>query len=349
MRLFVPPRPGQDLPPVGLPGWSFTRHRLLANCERAVYWGYYGSRGLGLEPGDPDAVRAFALRWMLTMPQLLHRVTGNAVYTAVREICRGRGCPDAATLIASTRFTVLHAFAASEPPAIERFWASPVTQPALREAVYGALRADDLPRTCVRLEYLLSQLACAAVFGDLTHAWARGRTATVMTNFAGPQYVWIDGTPTWVGLELAYVHQDHSAHGHLVKRATWCVTDFQTGAETPSPARERLKLAVYAHWLGRMGYPAIDDAYLGRIVDLERGVDRWYRLSGADGHAAMATIAADTQRQRALMADADAGEPLPPSRWALAADRSACTACNFLEFCVSELSSRTGEAHDATG
>lgn len=324
--------------PVGLPSWSYSRHRLLGECERAVFWRYYGSRGMGLEPNDPAGRRAFALKWLTTLPLLI----GTAVHTAARLLVeaamRGAARPDFDTLVDGARYTLNHAWRSSQPDLLNRFWRAPAIHPALREVVYrGQLRDAEIEDARWRLRKCLASLCDAPVLDDVAAAAADSGPEGVVPGFAGPEHFDVDGSLTWVALDLAYLHQSPAAHDHLVGGPCWCVADFKTGAGRPEPDDERLQLAVYALWLEARGYPNREGVYLGRIVDLQRAADRWYALGPAELTAARAVVAEDMARQRGLMTDASRGIPQPKAMWALAGNRGACRSCNFLELCREDL------------
>jgi hypothetical protein len=339
---------GDRMPPTATAAtrlaWSFSRHRLLATCERAVYWTYWGSRGLGFEPDDPDpaatARRAFALRCLTALPLLVGVAVHNATRAVVTALRDGRPHPEYEVLLAAARLTLNHAWRASQPDLIDRFWRYPGATTALREIVYrGTLRAAEVEVTRARLASCLSNLFDAALLDDLVRTRGKLGTASLYIGFDGPeQFPIVPGHDAWAALDLAYRHVDAASCDGRVRTPCWCVVDVKTG-QAADAAEELLQLATYGLWLQANGYPPSDGAYLGRIVDLRLGVDRWYVLDAAALQEARDVAHRDLARLRGLMHEPERAQPLRRRAWALAADRRACRHCNFLELCGEELAS----------
>ncbi|HEY0971325.1 MAG TPA: hypothetical protein VGE02_10210 [Gemmatimonadales bacterium] len=296
----------------------------------------------GLEPaaGADLARRAAALKHLTSLPLQVGVAVHNAAHELVAAIRGRRRRPDYEDLLVSARYTLNQVWRSSQPDLIERFWSLPGVHPALRELVYGGtLREFEIEEARWRLQRCLANLCDAPVLDDLEEA----SRDDIRLEFPGPESFTLGpGLTVWVALDLAYRHVDPRSHDRLVDGPTWCVTDFKTG-RTIYEDDERLQLAGYGLWLREMGYPATDGAYLGRIIDLVRGCDRWYRLGPEELAAAEAVIVADTARQHALMVDPTRVLPRPMADWALAHPASgACRRCNFLELCLPELSRAYG-------
>lgn len=370
------PRPPVPPDPADALAWSFTRHRLLGACARAVFWTYFGSRGLGLDAGDPDARRAFALRHLTPLLGLV----GTAVHVAARSVLEavraGGPLPSADDLLAGARLTLNQAWRTSQADQVDRFWRYPGAYTALREVVYhGRLHPEETERASRRLRACLDALLAAPVLADVA-ACARDDVwlpeADLPVRFAPAPDL-----RAWAAVDLAYRHADAEAvRGALGDAAyagaanasatrggtapaddaaraaipgtpparlvpdgpTWCVVDWKTGRPA-SVADEQLQLAGYALCLDAYGRRPTEGVYLGRVVDLLRREDRWYVFDADVLAQARATIAADVARQRARMADPATARPLPKAAWPLASDRRHCAACNFFALCRTELGS----------
>ena len=339
-------RPGSPLRPLEPKyalAWSYTRHRMLRECERAVFWQYFGSRGLGLRDGDPAGARAFALRHLTTLPLLV----GTAVHAAARRVVEAvverRAVPPIEELLAGARFTLNQAWRNSQPDLIDRFWRYPAAHNALLEIVYrGALRPAEITRASGRLRDCLDALTDAPVLDDLR---ACGAADVWLAPDAFP--VSFDPAPgqlAWGAVDFAYRHSP-DAGGTSAPGApaapTWCVADWKTGS-SGSPDDESLQLATYGLWLRARGFPDTDGVYLGRIIDLARREDRFYVLDRALLDRARAAIAEDLARLRGLMRDRERVLPRSKAEWHLAADVRGCPRCRFYGLCLTDLASRRG-------
>lgn len=362
------PRPPTPLPPHLALAWSFTRHRLLATCERATFWTYWGSRGAGLPPDDPaaqaDARRAWALRHLTELQMLVGVVVHNAARAVLAALLAGERAPSYRELLARARFTMNQVWRGSQPDQVDRFWRWPGAYTALREIVVrGELRDVEIAVARARVRGCLAALLDAPLLDDL-----RGcpRDAVLLPSHDGPvDFTPVPGTTAWGAVDVAYRHGDMSvvhralmaeaqrtdldlppwrngpeerraaaaALRRLPKTATWTVADWKTAAQ-PNPSEERLQLGALAIWLETAGYPKSDGVYLGRIVDLVRRVDRWYVLDEGVLDAVRAVITTDVARQKRLMADPERAIPLPRDAWALAFDqRRSCPPCRFRALC----------------
>ncbi len=83
--------------------WSATRRRRVRECERAYYWHYVGSAD-GWQPGVPvERRRAFALKHLTSLPQLLGTVVHNAARDVVLAVRDGRAVPTLDELLDGAR------------------------------------------------------------------------------------------------------------------------------------------------------------------------------------------------------------------------------------------------------
>lgn len=96
---------------------------------------------------------------------------------------------------------------------------------------------------------------------------------------------------------------------------------------------ERLRLAVAARWLAARDVPQARGGYLGRVVDLAAGTERWYRLGATEMAASVDTIRDDVARLRAFFAGGDPARPLPKEAWPKTSNPRACAACCFRMLC----------------
>lgn len=359
-------RPPAPLVPQYALAWSYTRHRLLQTCERAVFWHYVGCRGAGLDNGDPDAGRAWALRHLTDLPQLLGEVVHTAARTVFDATVRGVAPPRLDDLLLGARLTLNQVWRASQPDQIDRFWRWPGAHTALREiALRGGLRDSEIAVAGARLRTCLAALVDAPLLEDLA---ACPREAITLPEAAPVRFAPVPNSLAWAVVDLIYRHTNMrdvtdalraeasqsdrdlppwrrgaaerlraARAARLVpRRPTFCVADLKTGASV-DPEREALQLGGYGLWMESAGIPRTDGVYLGRIVDLARQVDRWYVVDDDSLAAARSVIETDLAHQRRLFADPDRAIPLPKSEWALAADRRRCGACRFHPVCEGEL------------
>lgn len=348
--------------------WSVTRHRLLAECERAVYWTYWGSRGAGLPANDPDAARdarqAWAFRHLTDLSLLVGVVVHRAARVVLTAIRSGKRPPTYRDLLSGARATMNQVWRGSQPDQIDKFWRWPGAYTALREIVVrGELRDAEVAVARARVRRCLAALLEAPLLEDLRGC---GAADVVLPADDGPvDFTPLPGTTAWGAVDVAYRHHDVSvvhraltaeaqrgdmdlpswrngpeerraaraALRRLPGAATWTVADWKTTAQ-PNPDEERLQLGALAIWLETAGYPNSSGVYLGRIVDLVHRVDRWYVLDEDARDAVRAVITSDVARQRQLMADPELAIPLPRDAWALAVDqRRSCPRCRFRLLC----------------
>jgi hypothetical protein len=355
------PAAGIKLPPPQPPefalAWSYSRSGQLRECERAVFWATFGSRGLGLPTGDPDAGRAWALRHLTALPLAVGIAVHNAARQVLEAVRAGAEPPSYEAQLRSARGTLNHLWRASQPDLLGRFWSMPGVHAALREVVYrGELRAWEIEQARAVLAGCLRHLRSAPVLDDV-----RGCAASdVWLPEAGPVHfrlapqsfgpgagprlaAWTRPLTVWAAPDLCYVHQlraaDAAAAGLPEGRRYWCVVDWKTGARG-CEADERLQLSVYALWLEASGRPSTDDVYLGRIVALRDASERWYVLGPDERAAARHAIAADTERLLGLLAVPSHAFPRPKADWALAVRRGTCATCNYAALCHDDLATR---------
>lgn len=308
--------------------WSFSRHRLLRACPRALYWRYWGSQGGWALSAPAAARRAWALRALTSIPALV----GTAVHDAARQLAAatrdGKPLPSYDALWSAARARLNAAWRRSQADQIPQFWRSPTTAPALHEVVYrGGLEQAEVEGARIKLRSCLRHLVATPVLADLRDC----RPSDVHLGGAGPNRVLVElqrgspewahdwsppgvpaelchpprgslTTPTatvWTALDLLYRHVDPGrvrgeARGR-VSGPTWCVVDWKTGA--PNPAEEALQTAVYGLSLEAAGYPMTDGAYLGRVVHLLAGTDTWLAITARELAWARRVIAADAERE----------------------------------------------------
>lgn len=360
------PRTQPPLAPQFALAWSFSRHRLLTHCHRALYWQYFGCRGQGLPAGDRSATLAWALRHLTTVPLLI----GSAVHVAARlvldALVAGRTPPALDDLHDGARLTLNAAWRSSQPRHVDGFWEHPAIYVALQEIVgRGRLEPFEILRARGRLFRALEALVSAPVLADLEDC-AAGETYLPPP---GPlAFAPLPGATAWGALDFAYRHHDmvtvqealhaesaaenpeggtaETSHARaqalraVPTTATWCVSDFKTGGGTAvARADEALQLGAYGLWMREAGYPSTDGVWLGRIIDLTRRQDRWYVLDAALLAHTQAVISADLATLHGLMADPVRALPQPKEAWALAADQRGCPRCRFRRLCAGELAS----------
>lgn len=326
------------LPPLA---WSFSRHRLLETCERAVYWQYDGSQRGYAAPPASDARRAWTLKHLTSLPLLL----GNAIHQAARTLLlalRDGTEPPSVDLARETARAMLNQVWFTSTRQQDRFWAMPGVFTAFREVVYrGALSDVEVNRARERLRTCLATLYAAPVLADVGTALASavsgiGGPTLHVSNGLPASFTIADGTTVWADLDLGYRTWHQQPHGFNVPTTPiWCIADFKTGAPA---ADELLQLATYGLYSRDvLRIPMTDGTYLGRVVDLARAQDRWLRITEDLVDGVPAIIAKDVGRMQALRAAADCEPKRRASAYALASDRRSCGRCNYLLLCQDEL------------
>jgi hypothetical protein len=96
---------------------------------------------------------------------------------------------------------------------------------------------------------------------------------------------------------------------------------------------EQLRLAVAARWLSSRGVPTVRRGYLGRVLDLESGTERWYELGDTEMAAAASIIRSDVDRQRGFFVNGDATRPRSLEAFAPTTDATVCASCPFRMLC----------------
>lgn len=333
------PPPRGELPPLA---WSYSRHRLLESCERAIYWQYDGAhRGYDATAAAPARL-AWVLKHLTSLPLLL----GTAVHQAGRALllaARDETEPPSLDAATEAARTLLNQVWFTSVRQQNRFWEMPGVYTALHEVIYrGALSDGEISRTRERLQTCLRHLYAAPVLADVRAAlacWPKASSTPALHIGSGlpVSFVIADGTTVWVDLDLGYPHLAPipEASVEAPGGATWCIGDFKTGS--PS-AEEPLQLAVYGLYSRDVLHiPMTDGAYLGRIVDLARAEDRWIRITDDLIDGVPEIIAEDMARMRALRAAAVLEPEHSASAYALAQDRRSCARCNYRQLCAPEL------------
>lgn len=328
----VAPIPITDAERVALE-WSVSRHRLLATCERAIYWQYWGARGGYSAPAGSDARRAWALKRLVSLPTLIGTVVHSAAQALTAAVRDERALPTFEILSAQARWTLNQVWRTSQPARIHEFWQWPARYPAYREMVVNrGLSPSDVEQGRIKLASCLRHLLAAPLLDDLRACGA----AQIRLSGSGPERVLLDGGITvWVALDLLYRHEDPGGCQRLVTGPCWCVTDYKTGR--PSPGSDWLQLAVYALALEAQGYPMTDDGYLGRVIYLLSGTETWHFIGRDDMERARDVIAAGVRTQRGFFPDSPGGALQPKTQFGLAEDRRACDTCNYFALCREEL------------
>ncbi len=328
--------------------WSYSRHRLLNTCERAMYWQYWGSRGGYRTDAPAEARQAWALKGLVSVPTLI----GTAVHNAARDIVSAlrdrRALPVYETLLRDARTTLNKVWRWSQPNEIDRFWQWPTTYHAFHEIVYrGQLEQSDIEHARIKVASCLRHLVASPLLDDVRECLPE----RVRLGGSGPDRVSLgDGVIAWMAPDLLYHHSDPSTAGGECRNAVggpcWCITDYKSGK--PSLVDDTLQLAGYALAVEAQGYPMTDGIYFGRIIYLLSGTERWITITLEDMAKAQAVVRADIETQRGFYTDLARGLLQPPSSFSLAADTQACVRCNFLELCRDELaeeSHASGSAH----
>lgn len=336
-------------------------------------------------PSMPEAAAAWARRHLTDLPGLTETVLRRAARAALEAAVQFEDPPTAECLLAGARFTLNQAWRNSRPPILARFWRWPTTLTVLRElADGGALSAADIAGARAQLAAGVRALAANSLAADVRAA-AHVADHVVLPP-AGLPLPFDPGVPrrppapVWARVDAAYRHVDLASVGAALQRAaeaqpeiaaappwrrgplaaaaaasglaalphgpTWTVV-VVVAAPAPDPEGERLALAVGGLWLDAAGYPATYGRYLGRIVDLTRGEDRWCVLTPADLDAARARVGRDLTRLEDRLREVPPG-PAERQGWAVTLDRGTCPACPFQPLCAPELAASDGSVLGAT-
>jgi hypothetical protein len=324
-------------PSAALTAWTPDRHRQLHDCHRSLFWTLFGWRGLGLDRGDPEEVadgrQAASLRHAVTLPTLVDRAVHQAMRALVTA-ARDRRCrPELEDLVVGARLMLNQVWRASQVDLLPRFWRYPGSQAVLQELL---LRPALTPGELASARDLLRACLHHAADADLLEDLANTDSTAIEVGFSYPAAVHLaDGGLALVSPDVVYLHGEPATADRLVDRPTWCIVDVAT--HDAGEDEERLLLAAGAIQARSAGRPSSGGAYLGRVLDLVAGVDRWYRLDASALALAEATMGAERAQLRRLMADPDAAIPRLKREWEMAQHGATCERCPFFSLCQPEM------------
>ncbi|HEU4700001.1 MAG TPA: PD-(D/E)XK nuclease family protein [Gemmatimonadales bacterium] len=296
--------------------WSWSRHRMLAECPRRYFYTYYLAHNGWLPTASARSRLAYVLKHLVTLPMALGIMLHERARELVRAVLAREALPDVEELWTRTRQALRHACAPVEPA---RFAAHPKEQSMLLERYYdGALSRATLEAVGERARRALRVLHESALWAELGACpEADVRLPEAPTSFD------FGGTTVWVVPDLVYRSE-----------AGWTVLDWKAGRGEGAEAQVALYGAALEHGAGLIGP---DDLAYGRVVRLQDDADETMPIPPADREMALGIVRESVAAMGGRMRDPGINAPYEQAAYERTQCWSTCARCPFLELCASEL------------
>lgn len=302
--------------------WSFSRARVLNDCERRYYWQYYGSHRGWLRDPDvgPDAKLAYRLK-QLSTPELM---LGSEIHTRAEEIAVAykmrKAGPTLDEMVRKTEKAMYAAWRTSR----EVFIRSPKRNPMFLEHYYGGdISNARRARLRAKLDQCLHSLFRWPGWTDV--AAADPETILVLPKRTTTM---VAGVPIYAAPDLAF----RNSSGELE------IIEWKTGNADGAEAQ----VYAYAFFLRHFGVAA--ETFRGRVVQLADGSEREFEVTKNDIATVMKRFRDDVWSMKGfvLEMDTERNEAGPVDRFRLPPTEDACTWCPFYEVCQPQFDAVVG-------
>ena len=303
--------------------WSLTRARTLWDCPRRYLLRYYTGHGGWRSTADPVARRAWVLRHLPSLPELLGTALHECCRLCARAVRRQKSLPTETVLRQLVADRLNSAWRTRDACA---FLAAPERHPMLREIYYGrGVDANQLQATRVKLDTCVQTLLSCPVWDELRRCLpADIRVIDAVSSME------IEGTTVYVAPDLIYRRR----HG------TWVLVDWKTG----SSRGVSTQLALYGLYLERgMRVAFTDGACECRAYNLHDGDVLRFNFTKGDRDVALGMIRDSIGEMHGYLTSVDQNAPKAATEFEFTRRRSLCRSCPFLEFCSEGLRSLPSE------
>ncbi|HEY7980127.1 MAG TPA: PD-(D/E)XK nuclease family protein [Candidatus Eremiobacteraceae bacterium] len=298
--------------------WSWSRHQMLYQCARKIYWQYYGSWG-GWDAAAPkDAALAYRLKQLKSVAMLV----GDLFHEVLGERLRMRSDAPAPVPVAQIREEVerrlLKRLRESRHRDWERF-AQPKKYAMLFEDYYGPGVNEGMSDAALQQIAACAQGLAASPYGRRSFEVPKRRLRIIDPVSFDDKKMTVDGVAVYAAPDL--VAED--------KHGTLHIIDWKTGR----PGKANIaQLAVYGLYVSeKLGAPI--DRITAHLVYLRGGAVELHgnlREGVAEARRMISTYTMDVRARLADVASNTAGDI---GQFPMTEDRSLCRRCNFREIC----------------
>jgi hypothetical protein len=298
--------------------WSWSRHQMLYQCARKIYWQYYGSWG-GWDAAAPkDAALAYRLKQLKSVAMLV----GDLFHEVLGERLRMRSDAPAPVPVAQIREEVerrlLKRLRESRNRDWERF-GQPKKYAMLFEDYYGPGVNEGISDAAIREAGECAQGLADSAYGRRSFEIPKRRLRIIDPVSFDDKKMTVDGVAVYAAPDLVV----EDVHGTLH------IVDWKTGRAGKAKIAQ---LAVYGLYVSeKLGAPI--DRIMAHLVYIRTGaVERHGNLREgvAEARRMISTYTADVRSRLADVASNTAGDI---GQFPMTEDRSLCRRCNFREIC----------------
>ena len=298
--------------------WSWSRHQMLYQCARKIYWQYYGSWG-GWDAAAPkDATLSYRLKQLKSVAMLV----GELFHEVVGERLRMRSDAPAPVPVVQIKEEVerrlLKRLRESRNRDWERF-GRPKKYAMLFEDYYGPGVNAAMSDVAIQQVGECAQGLAASPYGRRSFEVPKRRLRIVDPPSFDDKKITVDGVAVYAAPDL--VVEDGQGTLHIV--------DWKTGKAGKANIAQ---LSVYGLYVSeKLGAPI--ERIAAHLVYVRTGeVERHDNLREgvAEARRMISTYTADV---RARLADIDHNTAGDMGLFPMTEDRSLCRRCNFREIC----------------
>jgi len=298
--------------------WSWSRHQMLYQCARKIYWQYYGSWG-GWDAAAPkDAALAYRLKQIKSVAMLV----GELFHEVVGERLRMRTDAPSPVPVAQIREEVerrlLKRLRESRNRDWERF-GQPKQYAILFEDYYGPGVNAAMSDVAIQQIGACAQGLGASSYGRRSFEVPKRRLRIIDPVSFDDKKMTVDGITVYAAPDLV-VEDDHG---------TLHIVDWKTGKAGKANIAQ---LAVYGLYVSeKLGAPI--ERITAHLVYVSTGaIERHENLREgvAEARRMISTYTADV---RARLADVERNVAGDIAQFPMTEDRSLCRRCNFRELC----------------
>lgn len=299
--------------------WSWTRHRMHAECARRYWLRYHLARDGWAAGADALSRQAWMLSKLVTFPQLV----GQLVHDILREIAVEIGAGRPSPPLEPPRRAAVARLRRVRRTTRKEFTRDPARSPMLDAAFYGTHSEDEIAEMLHEAEEALAHCLDNAL--ELT-LWEELRGAV---RVRPPDRIETRTIHVWGERDEVLWYGAPDLALYPASRATVDVVDYKTGA-TAHVHEAQVQLHVYAAFLIERG-ARWDERWRGRVIHLRTGTEDVVALTAQGVDDVRALIERDVRAWR--RAGEGGGSIAPMEAFPLTEQRGRCASCALALVC----------------
>ena len=298
--------------------WSWSRHQMLYQCARKIYWQYYGSWSGWEEAAARDASLSYRLKQIKSLAMLVGSIFHDVIGERLRMRADAASPVPAAQVKDETERRLLKRLRESRNRDWERF-EKPKKYAIVFEDYYGPGVNDAMRDVAIEQIGECARGLATSSYGKRSFEVPKRRLRIIDPISFDDKKMVVDGVTVYAAPDL--VVEDDQGTLHIV--------DWKTGK---SGKANIAQLAVYGLFVSeKLGAPI--ERITAHLVYLASGESQRHENLREGVAEARRMISTYTTDVRARLTDVDGNVAGDMAQFPMTEDRSLCRRCNFREIC----------------